>query len=94
MTDSRAIKGRRRRHSAIHAGALTVAIASGTFALVAMLVGSPLSFGLALALCGTGWIVAHFVERLAEQELAEDSRRGAVLLRQRRGSRRHRASLA
>lgn len=56
MTDTRAISGRRRRYSAIHAGALAVAIASGTFALVAMLVGSPTSFGLALALCGAGWI--------------------------------------
>ena len=81
MTDTRAINGRRRRYAAIHAGALTVAIASGTFALVAMLVGSPQSFGLALALCGAGWIAAHFVERLAEQDRAAENRRRTALLR-------------
>jgi hypothetical protein len=42
--------------------------------LVAMLVGTPLQFGVALALCGVGWIVAHFVERLAEQDLAQRRR--------------------
>ncbi|MCV7261757.1 hypothetical protein H7J82_01815 [Mycolicibacterium poriferae] len=40
-----------------------------------MLVGSPLSFGLALALCGTGWIVTHFVERMAEQDRRAARRR-------------------
>ena len=42
-----------------------------------MLVGSPLQFGIALALCGVGWIVAHFVEQLAEQELARSRRPAA-----------------
>jgi len=42
--------------------------------LVAMLVGTPLQFGVALALCGAGWIAAHFVERLAEQDLARRRR--------------------
>ncbi|GFM23069.1 DNA translocase ftsK [Mycobacterium sp. PO2] len=59
----------------IHSAAIMVSVVSGTFALVAMLVGSPLSFGLALALCGTGWIVTHFVERIAEQDRRAARRR-------------------
>lgn len=58
----------------MHAGAVAVAFVSGTFALAAMLVGTPLQFGISLALCGAGWIAAHFVERLAEQDLAERRR--------------------
>ena len=68
MTLSTSTTGRRRRYAVIHSAAIMVSVVSGTFALVAMLVGSPLSFGLALALCGTGWIVTHFVERMAEQD--------------------------
>ncbi|MFI5510518.1 hypothetical protein ACIA48_23910 [Mycobacterium sp. NPDC051804] len=41
---------------------------------MAMLVGSPLQFGIALALCGAGWIVTHFVEQLAEQDLDQSRR--------------------
>ncbi|MBX7450120.1 hypothetical protein GR927_19205 [Mycolicibacterium sp. 3033] len=59
----------------IHSAAIMVSVVSGTFALVAMLVGSPFSFGLALALCGTGWIVTHFVERMAEQDRRAARRR-------------------
>jgi hypothetical protein len=36
--------------------------------LVALLLGSPLEFGSALAVCGTAWIVANFAERLAEEK--------------------------
>ena len=54
---------------------MVVAIASGTFALVAMLFGSPASFGLALALCGAAWIVTHFVEYLTEQDAIAARRR-------------------
>lgn len=68
MTLSTSTTGRRRRYAVIHSAAIMASVVSGTFALVAMLVGSPLSFGLALALCGTGWIVTHFVERMAEQD--------------------------
>lgn len=68
MTFTTSTNSRRRRYAVVHSAAIMVSVASGTFALVAMLVGSPLSFGLALALCGTGWIVTHFVERLAEQD--------------------------
>jgi hypothetical protein len=58
----------------MHTSAVAVAFVSGTLALVAMLVGSPLQFGVTLALCGVGWIVAHFVEQLAEQDLARPRR--------------------
>jgi hypothetical protein len=57
-----------RRIAFIHAGAISFAFVSGTFALVALLLGSPLQFGSALAMCGTGWIVAHIAERFAEQK--------------------------
>jgi hypothetical protein len=54
--------------ASVHAAAISVAFVSGTLALVALLLGSPLEFGSALALCGTAWIVANFAERLAEQK--------------------------
>jgi hypothetical protein len=62
-------ENQRSRHIAlIHAGAISSAFVSGTVALVALLLGSPLQFGSALAMCGAGWIVAHIAERFAEQE--------------------------
>ncbi len=75
MTLTTSPSGQRRRYAVIHSAAIMVSVVSGTFALVAMLVGSPLSFGLALALCGTGWIVTHFVERMAEQDRRAARRR-------------------
>ena len=59
---------RSRRIVFIHAGAISAAFVSGTFALVALLLGSPLEFGSALALCGAAWIVAHIAEQFAERE--------------------------
>jgi hypothetical protein len=59
---------RSRRIAFVYAGAISVAFVAGTFALVALLLGSPLEFGSALAICGTGWIVAHIAEQFAEQE--------------------------
>lgn len=76
MTTIEPRDARRHGFAVAHASAVVVAFASGTFALVAMLVGTPLQFGIALALCGAGWIVAHFVERQAEQGL-ERRRRAA-----------------
>jgi len=67
---------RRQGYAAMHTSAVAVAFVSGTFALVALLVGSPLQFGVALALCGAGWIAAHFVERLADEDLARRRRLG------------------
>lgn len=83
MTTTKPASIRRRRYAVIHASAIAVAIASGTFALVAMLVGSPTSFGFALALCGAAWIVTHFVEGLAEQQRRVDNRRRVLSARRR-----------
>lgn len=74
MTTIQPRDARRHGYAAVHACAVAVAFVSGTLALVAMLVGTPLQFGGALALCGVGWIVTHFVERLAEQDLAQRRR--------------------
>ena len=60
--------------ASVHAAAISVAFVSGTLALVALLLGSPLEFGSALAVCGTAWIVANFAERLAEQKRTHDNR--------------------
>ncbi len=70
MTAYRTIRENRRsrRIALIHAVAISAAFASGTVALVALLLGSPLQFGSAMAMCGAGWIVAHIAERIAEQE--------------------------
>ena len=45
----------------LHVGAITVAFISGVLALVALAVGSPLQFGVAMASCGAGWIAADFI---------------------------------
>lgn len=74
MTTIRPRDARRRRYDVMHASAVAVAFASGTFALAAMLIGTPTQFGIALALCGAGWIATHFVERLAEEDLARRRR--------------------
>lgn len=65
------------RHSRVtpaYAGALIIATISGFCALFALAAGSPLQFGVALALCGGGWIAADFVERTARR-----ARRGSAL---------------
>jgi hypothetical protein len=49
------------RGSAIRASAITVAVVSGSAALVALAVGTPLQFGIALALCGSCWLAADYV---------------------------------
>ena len=58
------------RMTTLHTGAITIAILSGTYALVALVAGSPLEFGVALALCGAGWIAADFSECTVERERA------------------------
>ena len=60
-----------------HTGAIVIAILSGSYALVALLVGSPLEFGVALALCGACWVAAHFIEWTVERERAA---RGGIVL--------------
>lgn len=56
------------RMTALHTGAIIVATVSGSYALVALLFGSPLELGLALALCAACWIAAHFIEQTVERE--------------------------
>lgn len=51
----------------LHTAAIVVALVSGSYALIALVVGSPVEFGIALALCGAGWVGADFVERRAER---------------------------
>ncbi len=53
-------QARRPRIGIVHAGAIAGVVLTGALALVAFVVGSPLQFGVALALCGVGWIAADF----------------------------------
>lgn len=50
--------------TALRAGAIAVAALSGACALIALTVGSPLQFGVSLALSAAGWIGADFFERM------------------------------
>lgn len=67
-----------RRYSRICTAAVAVTVASGTFALGALLLGSPRAFGLALVLCSAGWLVTHFVTRLAARGRESHPRRHAM----------------
>lgn len=58
------------RITILRAGAIATAVVSGIGALVAFIAGSPLEFGIALALCGAGWVAADFIEATAEAEHA------------------------
>jgi hypothetical protein len=53
---------------ALRTGAIVVAVASGFYALAALLVGSPLEFGAGLASCGACWIIADFIKWTDERE--------------------------
>ena len=64
------------RMTTLHTGAIASAIVSGTYALVALIAGSPLEFGVALALWGAWWIAVDFIEWTVERERA--ARRCAV----------------
>jgi hypothetical protein len=48
---------------------------SGFYALAALVVGSPLEFGVALASCGGCWVAADFIEWTVERECAAGRRR-------------------
>jgi hypothetical protein len=72
---------------AFRTGAIVVAIGSGFYALAALLVGSPLEFGVALASCGGCWVAADFIEWTVERERAAGRRPvPAVLLNSAYGS--------
>jgi hypothetical protein len=53
---------------AFRTGAIVVAVVAGFYALAALLVGSPLEFGVALASSGGCWVAADFIEWAAERE--------------------------
>jgi hypothetical protein len=65
---------------ALHTGAIVAAIASGFYALAALLVGSPLEFGAGLASCGACWITADFIEWTNERERGAGRRPVAAAL--------------
>lgn len=50
----------------LHSAAIAVAFVSGSYALIALAVGSPIAFGIPLALCGASWVAAHFLEWTVE----------------------------
>jgi hypothetical protein len=52
----------------IHTCAIGVALVCGSYALVALITGSPLEFGIALALCGAGWVAANYIEWTVEHD--------------------------
>lgn len=71
-----------RRYSVVCTSAVAVAVISGSFALVAMLVAPPQAFGLALVLCGAAWIVVHLVEQRAEHRNHDVRQRPRTPVRQ------------
>ncbi|UXA05138.1 hypothetical protein KXD96_19525 [Mycobacterium sp. SMC-2] len=58
------------RVTLLYVGTLVLAVVSGICALVALAAGSPLQFGVALALFGAGWIVTDFIERYRQERFA------------------------
>ncbi len=66
------------RLTTLHLCAITVSVVSGTCALVALIAGSPLEFGVALALCAAWLIAADFIESGVEREREHAARRRAV----------------
>lgn len=50
------------RMTMLHTAAVAGAVLCGLGALVTFVIGSPLEFGIALALCGACWIAADFIE--------------------------------
>jgi hypothetical protein len=62
------IEFRGRTLMAFRTGAIVVAVVVGFYALAALIVGSPLEFGVALASCGGCWVAADFIEWAAERE--------------------------
>lgn len=61
------VQARGLRATTAHATATIIAILTGSYALVALLIGSPLEFGLSLAVSSTCWIAAYYVEQAVEQ---------------------------
>jgi len=51
----------------LHTAAMALAAVAGCCALAALIAGSPLQFGIALALCGAGWIAVDFIDRTPDR---------------------------
>lgn len=66
------------RVTLFYLGTLVVAVVSGLCALAALVAGSPLQFGAALALFGAGWIATDFIERTVERQQERIARPRAV----------------
>ena len=64
--------------TSLHTGATVIAVLSGICAIAAFAAGSPLQFGIALALFGAGWIATDFIEWTVEHERESAARRCAV----------------
>lgn len=62
----------------LYAGALIVATVFGLCALFALAAGSPLQFGVALAIFGGSWIAADFIDRTGERAHAQTAHQYAV----------------
>jgi len=69
------------RPTPLYAGTVAVVVVSGFCALVALAAGSPLQFGVALAIFGAGWIAADFIECTVETGQERLAGRGAVVPR-------------
>ncbi len=61
----------------VYIGAVMLTVVSSACALAALAVGSPLQFGVALALCAAGWIATDFAQRTVEP--TQFTRRCAVV---------------
>lgn len=71
-------QGRDRHTTTLYTAAVTVTVVSGICALVALAAGSPLQFGIALALFGAGWIATDFIQTTVERQRERAAIRCAV----------------
>ena len=51
----------------LHTIAIALALVAGAGGLAALAAGSPLQFGVALALCGAAWIAVDFIDRMPDR---------------------------
>ncbi len=61
----------------LQTAAVAIAVVSGICALVALAAGSPLQFGVALAVFGSGWIAADFIGSTVARERERAAQRCA-----------------
>lgn len=65
-----------RRFAGLSAATVTITAVPGVFALAALAAGSPFQFGIALALCAAGCIVADFIQRMDKHRRSASPCRG------------------